>query len=53
MLLPDLHPLMFSSLFPFVNPYQLEGVNQAAPDSLDLLLSEGERVLVPQGDRII
>lgn len=41
MLLPDLHPLMFSSLFPFVNPYQPEGVNQATPDSLDLLLSEG------------
>jgi len=41
MLLPDLHPLMFSSLFPFVNPYQSEGVNQAIPDSLDLLLSEG------------
>ena len=46
MLLPDLHPLMFSSLFPFVNPYQPEGVNQATPDSLDLLLSEGGGALL-------
>ena len=28
---------MFSSFFPFVNPYHVEGVNQATPDPLEVL----------------